>query len=166
VCKTRYPSFRYKIQKRFLHLNGFPGTGKLVVARAITNLLGAENVEILDGHRLIDPVAARFPRSHPEYHAKRKKERDRVFKDYVSTPGHKNRVMLFTGLVRIYTDVQPGSRITDPTDFSIAQASLDAAVRAECLFFSVVLHCELDENLWRAVNEERRNGNYEVDKTG
>ena len=136
-----------------LHLNGFPSTSKLTVARAITNLRGAENFELLDGHRLIDPVAARFPRSHPEYRAERKKEWDRVLKDYVSTLDHKNRVMLFTGLVRVHIDVQEGSQITDPTDFSMAQESIDAAVRAEHPSLSVVLLYELDENRRRVVSE-------------
>jgi hypothetical protein len=66
--------------------------------------------------------------------------------------------MLFTGSVRVYTDVQQGSKITDPTDLSMAQESIDAAVRAERLFLPTVLHCELDENLRRVVSEERRNG--------
>ncbi len=44
-------------------INGFPGAGKLTVATALAEL--DKTVIVIDNHRLIDPVEAKFPRSHP-----------------------------------------------------------------------------------------------------
>lgn len=53
-----------------IYINGFPGVGKLTVAKELQTLL--PNAEVVDNHRLIDPVAAIYERSHPRYQALRK----------------------------------------------------------------------------------------------
>jgi Mg-chelatase subunit ChlI len=67
-------------------INGFPGTGKFTVARAIASL-----------HKLIDPVAAWLPRSHPDYDRERQKQRQLAFDEYASNPDRLADLLIFTG---------------------------------------------------------------------
>ena len=43
-----------------LYVNGFPGVGKLTIAREIVKLLGLEECILLDSHTLIGPVNAQY----------------------------------------------------------------------------------------------------------
>lgn len=54
----------------FIYINGFPGVGKLTIARELQKLL--PKAELIDNHQLIDPVAAIFERTDPEYQPARK----------------------------------------------------------------------------------------------
>jgi hypothetical protein len=47
-----------------VHLNGWPGVGKLTVGRELTRLLGGR---LLDNHTLLNPAAALAPRASAEY---------------------------------------------------------------------------------------------------
>lgn len=76
-------------------INGFPGTGKLTIARELAGL--DERIKVIDNHQLIDPVEARFPRSHPQYQAARKEERARVFAKWVLGEEHLGHTIVFTG---------------------------------------------------------------------
>lgn len=76
-------------------INGFPGAGKLTVARELGAL--DERFKIIDNHQLIDPVEARFSRSQPEYQPARKQERQRVFAEWVRSEQHLARTIVFTG---------------------------------------------------------------------
>jgi hypothetical protein len=57
-----------------IYITAFPGTSKLSIARALIFLLSSTKPSssptsapvLLDNHALIDPVAARFPRDHPD----------------------------------------------------------------------------------------------------
>lgn len=77
-------------------INGFPGAGKLTVARELGAL--HESFKIIDNHQLIDPVEARFSRSQPEYQPARKVERQRVFAEWVLSEQHLARTIVFTGI--------------------------------------------------------------------
>ncbi|KAF2624945.1 hypothetical protein BU25DRAFT_474443, partial [Macroventuria anomochaeta] len=46
-------------------INGFLGSGKLTIARSLTTLL--PSMILIDNHKLIDPVEAHFPQTHPDY---------------------------------------------------------------------------------------------------
>jgi adenylylsulfate kinase-like enzyme len=79
-----------------LWLNGFPGTGKLTVAKALLETLG-DRMIIIDNHQLIDPVAAKFSRDHPDYQHERKLERTKAFKAYVEPAENREKIILCTG---------------------------------------------------------------------
>ena len=64
-----------------IYINAFPGTGKLTIARCLLTLF--PKAILLDNHCLIDPVAAKYPREHPEYLTERRKEREKAFEKYV-----------------------------------------------------------------------------------
>ena len=78
-----------------LWINGFPGSGKLTVATALTTL--DEAIVLIDNHALIDPVEARLPRNHPDYQAERHVERKRAFDENVLNTAMISRVIVFTG---------------------------------------------------------------------
>ena len=77
-------------------INGFPGSGKLTVAMAISTL--DQTVIVLDNHKLIDPVEARFPRTHPCYQQERQSYRQAVLEKYVCDTATKSRLVVFTGM--------------------------------------------------------------------
>ncbi|KAK1772247.1 hypothetical protein QBC33DRAFT_520646 [Phialemonium atrogriseum] len=75
-------------------INGFPGSGKLTVAMAISTLHKA--VIVLDNHKLIDPVEAQFPRTHPCYQHERQSYRQAVLEKYVCDTATNSRLVVFT----------------------------------------------------------------------
>jgi adenylylsulfate kinase-like enzyme len=79
-------------------INGFPGIGKLTIARALVEQMKRERVILIDNHQLIDPVEAKFPRSHPEYANERRKMREQVFHQYVENQDMLSRPVVFTGI--------------------------------------------------------------------
>lgn len=60
-----------------IHINGHPGTGKLTIARALSDLL--PDARLLDNHTLLDPARALFDRGTAELAALRQQVRDPVF---------------------------------------------------------------------------------------
>lgn len=76
-------------------INGYPGVGKLTVAKAIANL--DPTVIVLDNHQLIDPVEAKFSRSHPQYQPERQICRRAMLKKHASDPAQLSRVIICTG---------------------------------------------------------------------
>lgn len=76
-------------------INGFPASGKLTVATALATLHGAAIV--LDNHKLIDPVEARFPRTHPDYHSERQRYRKAILDEFVLDTATLSRMVIFTG---------------------------------------------------------------------
>ncbi|MBX5174651.1 AAA family ATPase [Rhizobium sp. NZLR1b] len=51
-----------KPASRIVHINGWPGTGKLTVGRLLAERLGAR---LIDNHTLLNPAEALFSRSDP-----------------------------------------------------------------------------------------------------
>ncbi|KAH6677795.1 hypothetical protein F5X68DRAFT_36291 [Plectosphaerella plurivora] len=126
-------------------VNGFPGAGKLTVARELGAL--DESFKIIDNHQLIDPVEARFSRSQPEYQPARKQERQRAFAQWVLSEQHLARTIVFTDF-QSTTDGGP----------EVAQEYEEAARQAGRRFLPVYLSCDPRANLERAQSDERCNG--------
>ncbi|KAF4332100.1 hypothetical protein FBEOM_14103, partial [Fusarium beomiforme] len=74
-------------------INGFPGTGKKTIADAMQQLYPA--AKVFDNHKLIDPVAAKFSRDHPEYDEKRREYRQDILQKHVVHSNH-DRIVIFT----------------------------------------------------------------------
>jgi hypothetical protein len=78
-------------------INGYPGTGKLTVAKAMAAF--SPQVVVLDNHQLIDPVEARFSRSHPRYREERRIYRTYTLAHYASDPSLFSYIIVCTGKV-------------------------------------------------------------------
>lgn len=78
-----------------LWINGFPGTGKLTIARELVRIY-MPNI-LIDNHQLIDPVAEKFSRDHPQYQIERKRRRKWAFDNFVWEPTRTSEAVIFTG---------------------------------------------------------------------
>ncbi|RMY67688.1 hypothetical protein D0863_07634 [Hortaea werneckii] len=75
-------------------LNGFPGTGKLAVARALRSKLGDTNTRLVDNHLIIDPAKATHPGRGYEHKALRDVIRRAIFQDLKGLPKNITTVIL------------------------------------------------------------------------
>ncbi|KAJ5600344.1 hypothetical protein N7450_001411 [Penicillium hetheringtonii] len=124
-------------------INGFPGSGKLTVAKVFKQLTSDDTI-ILDNHQLIDPVEARFPRSHPEYQKERHLYRQAVFKEHVYNKANLSKIVVFT-------DFQSNNELgrDTATEYKIC------AMESGRVFLPVYLICDLNTNLKRVNTIER-----------
>ncbi|KAI9788408.1 MAG: hypothetical protein M1816_006933 [Peltula sp. TS41687] len=125
-------------------INGYPGSGKLTIARALLVLYGMKKAILVHNHQLIDPVEARTPRTHPDYDRQRQLERSRAFFTYVESLETSSQIIIFT-------DFQSNNELGR----SVAQEYKSAARRSGRFFFPVYLTCDVEENLCRVATAER-----------
>ncbi|MEI2297807.1 AAA family ATPase [Ensifer sp. MJa1] len=122
-----------------VHINGWPGSGKLTIARHLAERLGAR---LADNHTLINPAEALFARSNPLYRSLRAAIRKSVFEHLVKAPVEQSFV---------FTDALSD----DATD---TQAFEDCAALARergARFVAVVVDCDVEENLKRLARAGR-----------
>ncbi|OQE21674.1 hypothetical protein PENSTE_c011G09754 [Penicillium steckii] len=124
-------------------INGFPGSGKLTVAKVFKQLTQDDTI-ILDNHQLIDPVEARFPRLHPEYQKERHLYRQAIFKEHVYNKAKLSKIVVFT-------DFQSNNELgrDTATEYKIS------ALESGRVFLPVYLICDLTTNLTRVNTIER-----------
>ncbi|KAF5019625.1 hypothetical protein F66182_8371 [Fusarium sp. NRRL 66182] len=127
-------------------INGFPGTGKLTIANAIAKLYGHDKALVLDNHKLIDPVEARFPRTHADYNKQRQIYRQAVLEKNVRNPSSHRQLVIFTDF---QSDNQLGR--------DVAKEYADAASTAGRPFLPIYLTCNLEANLERIASSDRIN---------
>jgi len=65
-----------KLAGHIIHINGWPGTGKLTVGRLLAKRLSAR---LVDNHTLLNPAEALFSRSDPLHASLRRQIRQSVF---------------------------------------------------------------------------------------
>ena len=87
--------------KPLIWINGLPGVGKLTIATALA--VKDSSIKVIDNHKLIDPVAAKFPRDHPDYQTERKRVRQGCFDAHLYEDEHSDTTFVFTGKKNTYT---------------------------------------------------------------
>jgi hypothetical protein len=122
-----------------VHINGWPGSGKLAIGRHLATLLHAR---LLDNHTLINPAACLFDRTDPHYWTLRKVVRSAVF-EYAA------RVPLTTPL--ILTD----ALAHEPKDHEIFEACIELAKQRRARLIAAVLDCDEQENMRRLISVGR-----------
>ncbi len=122
-----------------VHINGWPGSGKLTIARHLAERLGAR---LADNHTLINPAEALFARGDPLYRSLRSAVRKSVFEHLAKAPAEQSFV---------FTDA-----LSD--DAADARAFEDCAALARqrgARFIAVVIDCDIEENLKRLTRAGR-----------
>lgn len=127
-----------------IHLNGFPGTGKLTVARHLEQLL-APRARLIHNHLLINPADAVLRRDEAGYQNLRHTIRAAIFASLVESTATHNFAYLFT-------DFQS----SDEIGTAVCAEYLAAAQNRGCELISIVLSCDMDTNVERLIADERR----------
>lgn len=126
-----------------IHLNGFPGTGKLTIARALVELLNPCG-RLVHNHLLINPADAVLHRTEPGYQDLRRALRAAVFTALAqNAAAHKTAY--------IFTDFQSGDAVGSAT----CAEYLAAAHARGCELVSVVVTCGEAANRARLLSAER-----------
>ncbi|KAJ5180679.1 hypothetical protein N7492_003889 [Penicillium capsulatum] len=124
-----------------IHLNGFPGVGKLTIARHLTSRLSAN---LIHNHLLVNPADAVLHRTQPGYQTLRRAIRAAVLDALADEPAT-------YGTSYVFTDFQS----SDELGASVCAEYIAAAVGRDAPFIPVVLLCDEDVNMQRLVSPER-----------
>lgn len=127
-----------------IHINGFPGIGKLTIARKLVALLAPHNGKLIHNHLLIDPAGAVLPRSSADYQPLRRAIRDAVFNTLAVSPDAFDSVYVFT-------DFQSD----DDVGRAVMAEYRAMAARRGCTFVPVTVTCGREENLRRLASSKR-----------
>ena len=127
------------MRNAIIHINGWPGSGKLTIARELAPLIGAR---LVDNHMLTNPAETLFSRRDPLYRSLRAEVRRVVF-------DHMARAEPAASF--IFTDALSD----DEFDARQFEAYRDLAARRGALLAAVVLDCSEEENLRRLVQPGR-----------
>lgn len=92
-----------------IHLNGFPGTGKLTIARKLVEILNIRPTRhestqdedhvyarLVHNHLLIDPANATLSRTQPGYQQLRKRIRGVIFTSLINESSTHETIYVFT----------------------------------------------------------------------
>ena len=122
-----------------VHINGWPGCGKLTIARHLARRL---NAKLIDNHTLLNPAEVLFERRDPLHDSLRQAIRSVVF-------DHAARLPPDTSVV--FTD----ALADDDWDRGMFDQYRDLAARRSGRLIAVVLDCDLDENIRRLTSAGR-----------
>lgn len=122
-----------------LHINGWPGTGKLTIARQLARHI---NAKLIDNHTLINPAECLFERDNPNYWPLRKEVRKLVLAQALKLP-------VKTPI--IFTD----ALADDAQDIATLKTCEEFAAQRRVPILAAILDCDETENLRRMVSPGR-----------
>ncbi|CAG8904834.1 unnamed protein product [Penicillium egyptiacum] len=125
-----------------IHINAFPGAGKLTVAEHLVAL--SANLKLIHNHLLINPADAVLHRTQPGYQSLRRALRTAIFTSLATEPATFNTTYLFTDF-----------QTTNEQGASVCAEYAQAAKDRGCLLIPIVLTCDEDENIRRMTQLER-----------
>jgi thymidylate kinase len=79
-----------------IHINGYPGTGKLTVAQILTSHVVSTNLKLIHNHLLINPADAVLHRTQPGYQSLRRALRAAILTSLATEPATFDTTYLFT----------------------------------------------------------------------
>ncbi|KAL8736683.1 MAG: hypothetical protein Q9166_000049 [cf. Caloplaca sp. 2 TL-2023] len=127
----------------FVYINGYPGVGKYTIAKELMKIL--PNAKLLDNHLLIDPVAAVYDRSMPEYQGLRTLVRQGILNVIATSHSLKDVTWIFTD-----------SQSSDEIGRAAVGDYIHAAKTRGSPLISIVLSCCAEENVLRLGAQSRR----------
>lgn len=123
-------------------LNGWPGVGKDTVAETLKLLVGDDKASLVDWSK----SQSETPKAIPgDDEVALQKQRDACFADQVERPSTLNKIVICTDCL---SDTPEGRRLAK--DFEVV------ANRCKRLLIPIYLDCNLEENMRRIMNAERR----------
>ena len=122
-----------------VHINGWPGCGKLTIARVLTKMLDGR---LVDNHTLLNPAECLFDRGDPGHGKLRKAVRFLVFEHMVELPT--NKALVFTDALA-----------DGDWDRAMFEDCRRLAAKRGARLVSAVLSCDADENRRRLVSPAR-----------
>ncbi|EWY95073.1 hypothetical protein FOYG_04196 [Fusarium oxysporum NRRL 32931] len=126
----------------FVYINGFPGIGKLTIAKELQQLL--PDSKVYHNHLVIDPIDALVERLSPGYHEMRTGLRRYILNEIATSEHTKDKTWIFTDAREASAAGEMGAK-----DYEVA------ARKRGVSFISIVLECEMEENIRRAINPMR-----------
>ena len=128
-----------KPASRIVHINGWPGTGKLTIGRLLAKRLGAR---LIDNHMLLNPAEALFARSNPLHASLREQIRQTFFDHAVRADPAESFV---------FTD----ALADDGYDSATFSWYLDLAAARGADLIAILLDCAPEENARRLISPGR-----------
>ena len=126
-----------------IHLNGFPGVGKLTIARHVAEQLPP--TKLVHNHLLINPADAILHRTQPGYQNLRKGIRGAIFTALAT-----EAATFATSY--IFTDFQS----SDDIGSSVCEEYLVLAQNRNAALIPIVLSCSWEVNMKRLVSPDRQ----------
>ncbi|ARO28919.1 hypothetical protein NXC14_CH00923 [Rhizobium sp. NXC14] len=128
-----------KPASRIVHINGWPGTGKLTIGRLLAKRIGAR---LIDNHTLLNPAEALFARSNPLHLSLREQIRRAFFDHAVRADPAESFV---------FTD----ALADDEHDSAMFYWYRDLAAARGADLVAVLLDCAPEENARRLISPGR-----------
>ncbi|KAH0440014.1 hypothetical protein CcaCcLH18_02731 [Colletotrichum camelliae] len=126
-----------------VYINGFPGTGKLTIAKILNN--ASNEIKLVHNHLLINPAEAVLTRDQPGYQDLRRRIRSAIFESLVHEPSTYSTLYVFT-------DAQTANE----AGTAVCQEYKDCADRRGCEFIPITLDCDEQTNLGRLIDSGRQ----------
>jgi hypothetical protein len=126
-------------------INGFPGVGKLTIARALQKKIGA-NARLIDNHLLIDPVEAIEPGRNFAHYKLRKAFRHVAFEG-IRAIEEKEITIIMTQCLA-----------ATPNDLESFQEHAAIACARGVPFVNINITCDEDTNKARLCSNDRKEG--------
>ncbi|OQD92824.1 hypothetical protein PENSOL_c037G02112 [Penicillium solitum] len=122
-------------RRPIVHLNGFPGVGKLTIACSLLKPL--PSAKLVHNHLLINPADAVLHRTQPGYQTLRRGIRSSIFSALANEPATFNTTYIFT-------------------DFQISRATTTSARPSrQAVLVPILLFCDENTNMERLVSSDR-----------
>jgi broad-specificity NMP kinase len=168
------PSTITRLPLPVIHINGFPGTGKLTIAQALVVLINRTfqdkwkeqrrqqqdcidvnvtsetakavplDARLIHNHLLIDPAGACLPRTSPAYQSLRYAIRSAIFDTLITAEDTFNTLYVFT-------DFQS----CDELGSSVVREYLDMAQARNSRMVPIILTCKEEEHFKRLTSTDR-----------
>lgn len=123
-------------------LNGWPGVGKDTVAETLKLMIGDDKASLVDWSKAQNETFQPFLGDDV---VAQQAQRDACFADQVEHPSTWNKIVICTDCL---SDTPEGRRLA--RDFEVV------ADRCKRLLIPIYLECQVDENMRRIANAERR----------
>ncbi|CAI7624617.1 unnamed protein product [Penicillium glandicola] len=125
-----------------VHLNGFPGVGKLTIARYL--IKQPPSAKLVHNHLLINPADAVLHRTQPGYQSLRRRIRSSIFSALTDEPATFDTTYIFTDF---QSDDELGS--------AVCAEYLATAEARRAALVPILLFCDEETNMQRLVSSDR-----------